>query len=188
MLLTEKLRAAFLGIVVSLVFAYALERRPWSFRFWSLTVISSMVLGLAGWVASRRWLKSLEAERRQFEEKIESLSYDTARRRALELLTNPAHYQSTARTNDLIERDDLHSSLRDVFDRFDLIVDSTGNRLQIGARTGEFLEVGNLHDGVKLLARQSDGAIFEVWPDQGGPEDLPDYPSLQHWLVVNTES
>jgi hypothetical protein len=179
------MRATAIGFIAAYLLAYLVERQVWSPRFWLLFAGIALVLGVIIRIIMKRWFNWLDANRREFDRRLESLTHEEAGSRAAELLADSGHYRTTTQTNSEVCLG-LHPTLRKLFDRFEVITDTTGNRLSLGVRTAEFVEVGMLHDGVKLLARLRDGAIFEVWPDQSGPKVDPDFPSIQHWLVINS--
>jgi hypothetical protein len=173
-------------LVAVVLVAYWVAEAWFTLRFWivlmAVGALSGGAIGFIWW----RWSRSLRLEAARFDGQISRLSLEDARLRAHQLMVDPNRFTTTPRMAPLPEVD-LPRSVLDIFTEVETIRDVTGNTLRLGHSSVDFVQVGDLHDGVKLLARASDGAIFEVWPDQPGPTGDPDYPSLQHWIVFNEE-
>jgi hypothetical protein len=180
----ENIRAVGTLLLASALLAYWVSielRMGW---FWlNLTAILCATSTIC-WLMMQRWLSRIARQNEQFQRRIDSLSYEDARSEAQRLLHEVSRFRITPRSS-TIAVEDLPPCVAEIFGEFELIVDSTGNRLFLGSRTEGYLHVGDLHDGVKLQARISDGAIFEVWPDESGTHRAPDYPSIYHWIVIN---
>ena len=186
MSIVEKSRVIVLGLLVSSLGAYWISVSWPSVPFSLAFLLCSASVGLTVWIVMRSWITALKRAGDRFQGRIASLTVQEARQRATELLGDERHYKPTKRLKPLPSAD-LPPSLADVFVQFELIQDSTGNQLSLGPSSGGFVQAGLLEDEVRLLVRLSDGAVFEVWPDQEGPGEKPDYPSFYHWLVINAE-
>lgn len=182
--LNEKFRLFQLWMVVSAMIAYWIEPKIFSIRFGLAFACVFVAVGAASWTTMKILLASAQTNNKRFQQSIDSLSFDQAKLKCAELLADPNHYRAIVRSTPLVPID-MHSSLLDVFGPFEAVFDSAGYRLSLGQRTGDYIELGVMDDEVRLVARVDDGGIFEVWPDQPGPGNAPDYPSLQHWLVIS---
>jgi hypothetical protein len=172
------------GLLLSFLLVFAFEREIMSIRFWVLVALVSFVLTYLSRVWIQNWSRAWQAEQQYVDSLIHSMTYEQARLRASELLATP-HYRGTKRTSPLVA-EGLPKSVAELFEEYEEIVDADGDILRLGGMSREFVQFGTLHDGgFRIVSRRTDGAIFFLASGETPKEEAPDYPSIQHFLVIN---
>ena len=182
---------AFVQIHASLLCAAALIAYLTARGSWPMMVLvfGACFIGTEGVVnlLLGRRRQSLRREANDFERAVNSRTLDQARSAAFEALSEAKRCRPTARSGSESLMG-LPISLREVFGKYDRVVFTSGDLLELGSRDGGFIHVGSTFDGGKLLVRDSDGVLFE-WDRPGLPDNdaRPEYPSLFHWIALSTE-
>jgi len=132
-----------------------------------------------------RRLASLRNEGEAFEASLASISASEAESGALAALEQ-ADDVELSEVSSPVESPAAVSAL---FTRYSRIVFPAGDYLELGSRQDSHVEVGRGLDGVRLIVREADGALFE-WDGAGypPPDHPPDYPTVYHWILKGLES
>lgn len=133
-------------------------------------------------------LRTLRQEGERFERSIISLGLAEANSRATEALRASQGCSTLEIDPSIPAPDGLPEGLFRVFSRYQRVSFPSGDVLELGDRNGDYIQVGSTFDGAPILARLKDASIFE-WDSGGIPplDQMPDYPSLSHWIVKAIE-
>jgi hypothetical protein len=143
-------------------------------------LIEGIVTGLI-----RRRLRTLRREGIEFRRSLEDVSLEEARVKALARLASLPGSKAIPASGASIP-DELPPSVREVFALYRRISLPTGELLELGTSQAGCVCVGRGLDGVWLVVRNSDEALFELDVLQEYREAEPaDYPSIFHWIVIN---